>query len=500
MKAVFNMVPSLLLQLQDYAAGTAEDQFLTCSWKPAESLSEEDRLFLLHRFFMVNKKRKIDPSPRYAELLQKRGKETSLFSEAAGGFTDQDFLDLQVLFNLAWCGPSLRKDAGISELIKKDSGYSEKEKEMLLVKQEQVIRQIFPALRRLQRNGQIEISFSPFYHPILPLLCDTGEALRARPGALLPEKRFRFPQDAEDQIRLAKEFHEVLWRRTPQGMWPSEAAVSDQALNAAVRQGVLWVATDQIILQKSLASSGSEPQALSPEDLYSVHDYQNEEGRLSLFFRNQALSDRIGFTYSSWDERLAAEDFFSRLIEEANRLSEGNDEHILSIIMDGENAWEFYPEEGEVFLTTLYRKIVDSEKLEPLTFSEFLHRQKKRGRKGLSSLSPGTWIHADFSTWIGEPAKNEAWDRLLTARKKLQEWLDGLSPEEKKSKKETIEKALRAVHTAEGSDWFWWLREGERPPQERIFDKLMNQYLARMYETIGREVPSHLKTCCGDLD
>ncbi len=498
MKAVINMVPSLLVQIQEYADGSAIDRFLLCSQKPADRLSEEDRLFLLQNFFMVNRERKIAPSLRYQELLEKRGAEPSQFPEAVRAFTARDFLDLQVHFNLAWCGPSLRKDAGISKMMMKDSGFTEQEKDLLLSKQDGVLRQIIPTMRRLQQQGRIEITFSPFFHPILPLLCDTDEAQKAQPGALLPENRFHFPQDAEEQIRLAKEYHQDVWGQPPKGMWPSEGAVSDRTLNAAIRQGLRWVATDQAILQRSLAPKGAELPPLSPEDLYTSYDYNNPAGRISLFFRNQILSDLIGFTYSSWDERRAAENFFSKLLEEKIRLGNSHNHHILSIIMDGENAWEYFPEGGEVFLTTLYQKIVASDQLQPLTFSEFLERQKGDPSPGLPSVSPGTWIHADFSTWIGEPAKNKAWDCLYHARKALQEWLDGLSAEEKKEKKETIKKAMGAIHTAEGSDSFWWLREGDRPPQERIFDDLMKLYLTLMYETIGMEVPHQLKIHQGD--
>jgi alpha-amylase/alpha-mannosidase (GH57 family) len=499
MKAVINMVPSLLVQIQEYADGSAIDRFLLCSQKPADRLSEEDKSFLLQNFFMVYRERKIAPSPRYSELLQKRGEESLSFAEAAKGFTDQDYLDLQVHFNLAWCGPSLRKNAGISKLIGKDSGFTEEEKQQLLSNQKGILRQIIPTLRRLQQQGQIEISFSPFFHPILPLLCDTDEARRAKPAVHLPENRFQFPEDAEDQIRMAAEFHETLWGQPPQGMWPSEGAVSNQTLDAAIRQGVRWVATDQAILQRSLTPRGAALPPLSPEDLYTNYDYHNSAGRISLFFRNQILSDLIGFTYSSWEERRAAENFFTKLLEEKNRLSH-SDHHILSIIMDGENAWEYFPEGGEVFLTTLYQKIVASDQLQPLTFSEFLDRQNRNPSPILPSVSPGTWIQADFSTWIGEPAKNKAWDCLYHARKTLQEWIDGLSTEEKNEKKETIKKAMRAIHTAEGSDSFWWLREGERPPQERIFDDLMKLYLIQMYKTIGREVPQQLKIHRGERD
>jgi len=501
MKAVFNMVPSLLVQLQEYAEGAAEDRFLRCSRMQADKLSDKDRSFLLHHFFMANRQRKIGPSPRYTELLRKRGEDSSQFSGTAGQFTIQDYLDLQVHFNLAWCGPSLRKDGEIIQLIKKDSGYTEEEKEVLLSKQDHVLRQILPVMRRLLQNGQIEVSFSPFYHPILPLLCDTEEARRARPETHLPENRFQFPEDAEEQIRLARKFHENVWGRPAEGMWPSEGAVSDRSLDLAIRQGVKWVATDQAILQKSLALQGTAPPFLSAEDLYSAYEYENPEGRLFLFFRNQILSDLIGFTYSSWDERQAAEDFFSRLLEEKSRLADKNNQYLLSIIMDGENAWEYFPEGGQVFLKTLYQMIVESDQIRPLRFCDYLGGQEKISRRALPSLAPGTWIHADFSTWIGERIKNKAWDHLFQARQTLQKWMEGLGSEEKRSKREIIEEALQAIYTAEGSDWFWWMHAGgERPSQERIFDDLMNLHLIRMYKTIGIPPPSQLKTSQGVRD
>lgn len=493
MKAVINIVPSLVVQLKEYAEGTAKDRFLACSRKRPTDLSGEDKLFLLKNFFTVNTERKILPSPRYAELLQKRGRDIQHIHDALKRFTPQDFLDLQVHFNLAWCGPYLKKDNKIADLIQKDTGFTQEEKDLLLSKQNSAIEKIIPAYKRLQQNGRVEISVSPFFHPILPLLCDTDEAKTARRCVSLPQNRFSFPEDAENQVRLAVEYYRALWGHEPLGMWPSEGAVSKTTLDIAIQQGIRWLATDEAILKKSLIKKRGETAPLSPRDLYSSYAYQSAHGTLSLFFRNQALSDLIGFTYSSWDETQAAEDFFQKLVEEKNRMGEESKHHLLSIIMDGENAWEYFPEGGEVFLKNLYRKIVDAGQFQPITYGEFLKHPDRHRQKSLTSISPGTWIHADFSTWIGEPAKNDAWDLLFQARQTFQNWLDKLSLTEKKQKKETIDAALKALHTAEGSDWFWWLRKGEKPENERLFEVLMKLYLAHMYKTLNLDVPSTLK-------
>lgn len=489
MRAVINIVPSLFVQLEDYAKGTARDPFLDLSRKPAEKLTENEKLFLLKNFFTVNKPRKIDPSSRYSELWEKRSSAGIRLNEAVGVFTVQDYLDLQVLFNLAWCGPTLRKDAELSQLFQKERNFTQEEKELLLNKQQAVISQILPTYKRLQETGQVEISLSPFYHPILPLLCDSSAAKEPQPGITLPAHNFCYPNDAEEQVRMSLEYYRSLFGRDAKGMWPSEGAVSEEVLEIASRQGLAWLATDEAILKQFLSAnsqlSPASPNSIPPEIRCSAWNYQAKHGESTLFFRSVELSNLISFVYSSWNEEDAAADLFHRLVDEKSRLPKDGKRYLCAIIMDGENAWEYFPEGGEIFLRSLYQKIVKSQDMTPMTFEGFFALGEKINRRPLHCVSPGTWIHGNFSTWIGEPAKNAAWEDLYRTRKSYEEWTAGLSPEEKISKNSMIKEALHAIHTAEGSDWFWWLKKGEQLESEKAFKDIFEKYTTHAKKTIG---------------
>ena len=497
MRAVINFVPSLFIQLEDYAHGSAKDPFLAFSSKPVTELADKEKLFLLKNFFTVNKKRAIDPSARYSELWKKKTEAESDPKKLLSSFTREDYLDLQVLFNLAWCGPTLRKYAQIASLITKDRGFSQKEKELLLAKQQELILRIIPTYRRLQEQGRIEVSVSPFYHPLLPLLCDNYSAEEAQPGTNLPGNRFTFPEDAEEQIHLALQYYRQLFGREARGMWPPEGSVSNKALELAIRQGLKWIATDELILAKSV-SSGEDiikefERCLPPEKTCSPYEYKTQQGEISIFFRSQALSNLISFVYSSWDEEKAADDFYRRLIVLDSCLRKSPGPHIISIIMDGENAWEYFPKGGEVFLLSLYKKIAASPQFKPTTFSEFLSTSGMKSQNSIANIIPGSWINGNFSTWIGEPMKNKAWDYLFQARKALKEFVASLSLQEKKQKGKAIEKALKTIYVAEGSDWFWWLQSGDQPENERKFSLIMKLYLIEVYQALGLEIPAYLR-------
>jgi len=497
MNAVINVVPSLLVQLEDYIDDAAQDPFLSCSLKPVSELNEEEKLFLLKNFFMVNKRRKIDLSARYSELWKKQDQAGGELERVLNSFTLQDYLDLQVHFNLAWCGPFLKKDSLVASLITKDRNFSQKEKELLLAKQQQRIAQIIPTYKKLQDKGQIEISVSPFYHPLLPLICDNYSAQEAQPGLKLPENRFRFPEDAEEQIRLALDYYRRLFGKNPRGMWPPEGGVSKKVLELAIRQGLKWLVTDELILAKSMIFDEDFikelARGLPAEKLCSLYKYRIQQGEISIFFRSQALSNLISFVYSSWDEEKAADDFYRRLVALNNSLAEGRGPYLISIVMDGENAWEYYPKGGEVFLLSLYQKIASSPQFKAVTFSEFLSTGGERSQNSITNIIPGSWIEGNFSTWIGEPMKNRAWDYLFQARKTLQDFIAGLDPEEKQRKKEAIEKALRTIYVAEGSDWFWWLKSGEQAESEKKFSVIFKMHLGEVYRILGLEVPAYLK-------
>lgn len=484
----FNLVPSLLEQIEDYTFNKAVDKYMYHTLIPADSLSPEEKVFILNNFFLAHWENMIKVYPRYHELLSKRGyyiteKELERVSRY---FTDQDFLDLQVWFNLCWFDPLFReKDPFLMELVKKGKDFTEEEKRILIEKQIEVLGLIIPEYRRMEEEGQIEISTSPYFHPILPLLYDTNSAIIAIPGMKLPKERFSCPEDVKEQIRRAVIYHERTFGSRPQGMWPSEGSVSREILPLISGEGIKWIASDEGVLSESLGikiERDFSGVTKNPEILYRA--YQTED--LSIVFRDHTLSDLIGFVYSRWDTKNAVDDFIARLHKIREGLSDNKEDHIVSIILDGENAWEHYRNDGRPFLLHLYERLSGDPFLKTVTMKEYLRDHPPRER--VESLFPGSWINHNFSIWIGHEEDNAAWDLLSRTRRELVEY-EKRSPVKDKN---SLLEAWREIYIAEGSDWWWWYGDEHSTENAVEFDELFRSHLMRVYHLIGREIPADL--------
>jgi len=478
----FNLVPSLLEQIIDYTENNAHDVFLDMTLKEASGLNDDDRVFLLENFFLANWETMIRPIPRYNELLMKRGFRVSStdLRRRIKYFSDSDFLDLQVLFNLVWIDPVLRKeDPFLEHLVEKGRDYTEEEKKRLISKQIEILEKIIPEYRELSEKGQIELSTTPFYHPILPLLCDTDIARLSSPEIKLPG-RFSFIDDARSQIRSAIEFFEDLFGFRPQGMWPSEGSVSEEVIRMIGSEGIRWVATDEEILARSLgiALRGHSGSLLHPEILYSVHEYEG----VSILFRDHKISDLIGFVYSRWDPKTAAEDLIERLNQIHSSITD-RQPHLVSIILDGENAWEYYKDDGHDFLNYLYEGLSKSERLRTTTVSEYLRMRDSKGI--LHSVYPGSWINGNFNIWIGHEEDNTAWNYLLETRQSLETYRR-LNPQK------DLSHAFKSIYIAEGSDWNWWYGDEHATENARDFDELFRFNLMSVYREMGIDIPPFL--------
>lgn len=486
-RVTFNLVPSLLEQLLDYAAGEAADPFLCRARLDSADLSEEDRLFIIENFFSANKQRMIEPNRRYLELYSLAGHGTpGAGREALRRLGDQEIMDLQVWFYLAWTGEAARRRfPAFNELIRKGKHYSATDKDLLFRTQRELIAEIIPLYQRLQREGKVELSVSPYFHPILPLLCDTRSAKVALPKAALPKLPFRHPEDARSQVARALESFEKLFGFRPQGMWPSEGAVSDEALAIMAKQGVRWSASDEWVLSRTLpAGLGREHEAL-------YHPYSLiQDGRdTALFFRDHTLSDLIGFTYSQWETGRAVADLVGRLkgIRQRCRSS-----RVVSIVMDGENAWEYFQDNGHPFLARLYGALTRTPGLQLATFSEVLGLLPER--RSLSHVHPGSWINADYAIWVGHPEKNLGWDLLAKARQAALE----NNPEVASvlaggdSHDPVASLICKSLYAAQGSDWFWWYGDDHFSAHAGSFDLLFRSHLMNVYRLLGLEVPDEL--------
>lgn len=466
-RQTFNLVPSLLEQIEDYTTGSVKDKFLDLSSKPALELTAQEKEFLLENFFSISKERVISIHPRYYDLYFKK--------QAKKEFSQQDYLDLQVWFNLAWTDPYFREAQGLKNLINKARFFSEEEKRMVLDKQIRILEEIIPTYKKFMSSGQIEITPSPYYHPILPLLYSTKAALEANSKTVLPKTVFSYPQDAQSQIDEAVKFYQDRFGAHTQGMWPSEESVSEHILPLIIQAGINWIVADEAILFKSLKKKKRDTALL-----YQPHLLKRKEGSLDIIFRDQNLSDVISFVYHNWKTELAVDDFMKHLENIAQTFKETDP--LVVVAMDGENAWEFYPNDGHDFLETLYQRLSESKIIKTTTVKEYLETHKPTSE--IKRLKAGSWIFAEFSKWIGNPYKNLAWEYLAKAREELESLIvNGYALSD-----ETIKNAYKQIYIAEGSDWFWWYGENHSD-----FDKLFRMHLSNFYTIIGKDIPEYLK-------
>lgn len=484
-----NLVPSLIAQLDDYASGNARDKIIDLTLAPASSLSAADAVWILENFFMANYATMIAPWPRYAELLAHRGRETSAdeIKRAATNFKSQDFLDLQVWFNLAWTDPYWRrKDPFIGALFKKGKNFTEEEKSALIKKHLEICGLVVPKHKELQDSGRAEISTTPFYHPILPLLCDTDAARVSIPGARLPSNRFRRPEDARAQIEKAADFYEKKFGRRPRGFWPSEGSVSEEVAGLFADCGARWIATDEEVLFKSL--SAVRASSLSRADIYEPWraELSGRSKPVDIFFRDHALSDAIGFVYAGWDPATAAADFMKRL-DGIKKNARAGSTPLVNVILDGENCWEYYRNDGEDFLRELLGRISADPDIETVTYSDYL--DKHPPTKKLSRLHAGSWINANFAIWIGHDEDNASWDRLYEAREFIAGYVRD-NPDNASSPE--VSRAMEHLYAAEGSDWNWWYGDDHGSAQDSLFDLLYRSHLKKIYETLGAKPPENL--------
>lgn len=483
-RATFNFTPSLLIQLQEFSSGSVGDLFLHYAQRPAADLAPPEQAFIIRHFFAANWGTMVRPFPRYHELLVKRGLDVTRqpLDRLAAQFTTQDLLDLQVWHNLAWFGYGLTaRHPRLDELRTKGRGFTEDEKQEVLAFQRQAVGDIIPMYRRLAESGQIELTTSPFYHPILPLLIDTEFARRSRPEAHLPS-RFQAPADAEAQIRKAVSLHHEVFGAAPGGLWPSEGSVCPELIPMLHAAGVKWTATDEGVLARSLEQWDRQAALYQP---YLAGPSGQE---IRIVFRDRELSDAFGFVYSKLTPESAVEDVLHRLRGIASQ--QAGEEALVPVILDGENPWEHYHDGGERFLAGLYAMLDGAATtgrgpvhLSTATISGALaaHPHPRR----LDRLHSGSWINQDFKIWIGHAEDNRAWDLLKLTRNRLAEVTDTLPPEQARG-------AWEELYAAEGSDWCWWYGDDFETDYKSEFDRLFRMHLRNAHTRAGLPVPDAL--------
>jgi alpha-amylase/alpha-mannosidase (GH57 family) len=480
----FNLTPSLIQQLDDLAAG-AKDLYWVNAEVPASQLNDEQKQFLLDRFFDTNRK-VIARFPRYQELLEKR--------DGGGEYTTQDYLDLQVLFNLAWTDPDWLAQEPLAGLVAKGSNFQEGDKATIFNEQLKLVKEVIPIHKELQDAGQIEVTMTPYAHPILPLLISTRLALVADPSMDLPSKTFAFGQDAIDQVELGVQLYKDHFGVAPRGMWPAEGAVSQEIVNMVSAAGIQWMASDEGVLAESLGmdsfTRNAKETVNEADALYRPYSVQAPQGKpVAMVFRDVVISDKVGFTYSGVSGTAAATDFINRIhaIREALIASGKSGPHLVSVILDGDNAWENYDNDGKEFLNSLYTGLSNDPLIHTVTPSEYLSLSPDQPK--IDNLWAGSWINHDFSTWIGEAEENTAWDYLATAREFLQKYIGGI----RQTTPEALQQAQNYMYIAEGSDWFWWFGSDQNSGNDAAFDQQFRDTLKMMYLSLGETPPTVLE-------
>ena len=486
-KVTFNLVPSMLVQLEAFARGEARDRHLDIGLKPAESLTEDERAFAIEHFFHAHRPRMIDPYPRYADLFAKRGLNGGVSPRIqAAQLSVAEIRDLQVWHKLVWLDQFyLERDPRVLELLAKGRDFTEEDKATLRSVELEILQRVIPEYSEAAARGQVELSTSPFFHPILPLLCDTDVYLRTHPQSRMPRERFRRPDDAYEQLVRAVAYHERLFGRRPHGLWPSEGSVSDDMVPLVARAGFRWMATDEEILSRTLGTSltrDGQGTLEQPEVLYKPYMVGTDSQSVACAFRDHTISDLIGFSYASWAADAAADDFVRRLTEAGRRFSArtGGQPATIAVILDGENAWEHYDRGGRPFLRALYGRLAQHPDLRTVTMGEACATAVDT----LPSIFPGSWINADFYIWIGHPDDHRAWSQLAEARRALDA--------AKTAPPAARARALEEMLIAEGSDWFWWYGDDHSSEHDLEFDDLFRRHVRNVYRAIEKPIPEEL--------
>jgi alpha-amylase/alpha-mannosidase (GH57 family) len=496
MKAVVNFVPVLLDQIEDYAgqfaSGQLRDPLLRLLGTPnLEQISASDRVRIFDSCFRSNHTTMMQPYPAYRRLhdmherLRERGEGDLAYLSA------QYLSDLLVWYHLAWTGESVRRnDETVVRLMTQGSGFSYTDRANLLALIGKLIRGLIPRYRKLAESGQIELSTTPHYHPLAPLLIDFSSARDSMPGVSLPNEA-AYPggrSRVAAQLSSAIASHTRRFGARPCGVWPAEGAVSEPFLEILAEQDCRWSASGEGVLANSLRESyPGEPLPERGRYLYRAYQIKGKADSVVCFFRDERISDMIGFEYSKWFGRDAAEHLVHSL-EDISRNAKPDEDPVVSVILDGENAWEYYPYNGYYFLNDLYEILENHETIHPTTYRDYLGSiDIKKDAAVLPALAAGSWVYGTFSTWIGDKDKNHAWDLLCAVKHSYDLVMQsGRLAEEEKAK------AKRQLASCESSDWFWWLGDYNPPQVVESFDKLFRANLANLYCLLKLPVPASL--------
>ncbi|MFH1729228.1 MAG: glycoside hydrolase family 57 protein [Pseudomonadota bacterium] len=489
LKMVFNFVPSLLLQIQKLASVESLTDFennndldIYCDYTLREpgDLSASDKKFIVDNFFQINEAI-IRKYKRYSFLLDKKN---TYSSTAHLEFSNEEIQDLQALFNLAWFGFSaFAEDTVLSELAEKGEKFNREDIEAIISKQLEISKQIIPLYKELQKLKICEISTTPFYHPIMPLLLNTENSLRSRPNAPVPSIE-NMAMDVKKHLELSKEYCAKVFDVESTGLWPSEGSVCPELIPIVSEMNFKWMATCNGVLRKSKDEHGNY---IEESKTYGYHNVKHGSSAIPMVFRDRWLSDRFGFDYYKMGANQAVEEFISCIKGKDNK--DSSIPNLIPIILDGENPWEYYENSGLDFLEILYSRLSSDPNIDVLSLGEYITQNEPLGE--VHALHSGSWINADYKIWIGGECENSAWKCLEKTRSFLNKICSGEKPHA--SKESCKDEILHSMLSAEGSDWFWWYGDDFESSTKLIFDDLFRAHQANIFNKAKIEIPAYLE-------
>ena len=488
LKLNFNIVPALLDSIIDYAENNCHDIHSELTASDTESLNDEEKAFILNNFFSSKYETMIYRSENYKNLFQKRfAKDIPNIED----FSEDEYSDLMALFNLVWIDPvHFERYPRLKELWEKQRGYTKDDRLEILDIQKQIIREIIPAYRKYIQQGRIELTTSPYYHAILPILIDVKASVKSVMTTEGLPQSLGMLDDAKLQIRSALDRIEEVFEVRPKGIWPPELCLGPKTLNILAKEGIKWTISDEGVLSNSINFDfirDFKGNLNDPYHLLKVYTYQTKESDIDIIFRDRSIPNLINFEYAGINSEMASGDLYDKIKTIQNKLLVSPDEtHLLTIASDCENCWENYQNDGRDFLENFYSLIVNDETLETVLISDYIDSDKHK--KSLKKIHSGSWIDKTFQYWIGEPEKNKAWALL----KKTKDDFEEFAKDNKNNPNLAI--AKRELLIAEGSDWFWWYGEPNNSGQDFVFDYMFRERLKNVYLILGLNYPEYLDT------
>ena len=489
LKLNFDISPVLLDAIDGYANKGFNDIHSNLTLTPVEDLTQDDMEFILNYFFSVDYNNGISKYPRYVELYRRRFEKEELDTD---DFSLSDYADIMTLFNLVWFDDRYTDEyPEIAEIAKKGKHYSNKHSDTVIRVQREIIGKIIPTLKKYIEENRAEIMTCPYYHPILPIIYDMDCAKNSSTRNPLPGSDIKMPETVREQIINGIKRTEEIFGIKPKGLWPPECCISKDILKIIADCGIEWTVSDERVLSDALGKEfvrDFKGFHENPFKLCQTYSMTGNSGQtVKILFRDTVIPNLISFEYPNYDAKTAANDLYEQIKVIYDKfVNSPHQHHLLTIAMDGENAWRNFPDGGNEFLTNLYKLITADNRLETVRIGDYI--EKVDYVQNIETISSGSWINRDFRYWTAEPTKNIAWRYLFNTYEDIKRYVSNES-----FPQENIKAAYNELYTAQGSDWFWWFGEPNDSGQDQLFDFLFREHLKSVYLYLNKPVPEHLE-------